>query len=273
MAAKIETLSVEDALFIHEVLVRDFAESGDPISPPGIRSIALLESAVHRQFTGTGGALKYPDPFSNAATLMYGLCNDHPFHNGNKRTALVGMLAHLDRNRLSLQDVNQKDLYDLMVATAAHGLRPSDPRKKAPAHTRPDPDQEVATIARWLEKRCRGIVVGERPITFRQLRRLLETRGFSLVHPKGNSIEVVKYERVRVGFLKKREEVREKHIMTIGYPGDNKFVSIGAIKQVRRVCNLTEADGVDSRAFYDEEAVVNAFVCRYAKILKKLARR
>ncbi len=273
MAGNVETLSVEDALFIHEVLVRDFAESGDPISPPGVRSIALLESAVHRQFTGSGGSLKYPDAFSNAATLMYGLCNDHPFHNGNKRTALVGMLAHLDRNRLSLQDVNQRDLYGLMIATAAHTLRPSDPRKKTTDRTRPDSDQEVATIARWLERRCRGIVVGERQITFRQLRRLLEGRGYTLAHPKGNSIDVLKYERVKVGFLKRREEVREKHIMSIGYPGDNKFVPIGTIKQVRRVCNLTEADGLDSRSFYDEEAVVDGFVCRYAKILKKLARR
>ena len=44
-------------LFIHEVLVRDFAFNGDPIDPPGIKSIALLESAVGRQFTGIGETL------------------------------------------------------------------------------------------------------------------------------------------------------------------------------------------------------------------------
>jgi len=42
------TLSVEDVLFIHEVLVRNFALNGDPIEPPGVKSLALLESAVGR---------------------------------------------------------------------------------------------------------------------------------------------------------------------------------------------------------------------------------
>jgi len=76
--------------------VADFAGTGDPIAPPGVRSMTLLESAVSRQHTALGGRLKYADPVSSAATLLYGICSDHPFHNGNKRTALVAMLVHLD---------------------------------------------------------------------------------------------------------------------------------------------------------------------------------
>lgn len=53
-------LSAEDVLKIHEVLVRDFASSSDPISPPGVRSMALLESAVGRQWTSLGAVLKHP---------------------------------------------------------------------------------------------------------------------------------------------------------------------------------------------------------------------
>lgn len=71
----------------------------------------LLESAVARQFVGFGGELKYPSPIYNAATLTYGITSNHPFHNGNKRAALVAMLCHLDKNSLIVKaDVTQEDL-------------------------------------------------------------------------------------------------------------------------------------------------------------------
>jgi death-on-curing protein len=115
---ELATLSVEEVLRIHEILVADFAASGDPISPPGVRSQALLESAVGRQFTGSRNALKYPRPIENAATLLFGLVNDHPFHNGNKRTGLVAMLVHLDKNRLALFDTRQDALYGMVLRVA-----------------------------------------------------------------------------------------------------------------------------------------------------------
>jgi hypothetical protein len=86
-------LTVEDVLSIHEILVADFAHAGDPISPAGPRGMALVESAVGRQMTSLGGVLKYPEPIGNVATVAFGLCCDHPFHNGNKRTALVSLLV------------------------------------------------------------------------------------------------------------------------------------------------------------------------------------
>ena len=96
---ELQTLTTADLTTIHERLVEDFASTRDPISPPGVRSIALLEPAVGRQHTGLGETLKYPRPIENAATLAYGICCHHAFHNGNKRTALVAMLVHLDRNK------------------------------------------------------------------------------------------------------------------------------------------------------------------------------
>jgi prophage maintenance system killer protein len=91
---ELRTISTEEIIQIHESLVQDFACSDNPLEPPGIRSLPLLQSAVSRQFTSIGGICKYPEALGNAATLAYGLCNDHPFHNGNKRTALVSMLVH-----------------------------------------------------------------------------------------------------------------------------------------------------------------------------------
>ena len=115
-------LSVEDVVFIHERLCADFEDSPDPIDPPGIRSMSLLESAVCRQESGFDDLLKYHEPVINAATLLYGICNDHPFHNGNKRTSLVATLAHLDRNRLVLHQTKQKELFRLMISVADHSI-------------------------------------------------------------------------------------------------------------------------------------------------------
>src|SRR5438105_4615900 len=99
--------------------------------------MALLESAVGRQWVGFGDRLKYPNPVENAATLAYGLCCDHAFHNGNKRTALVAMLVHLDRNKWSLFEVGQNALYALIIDVAEHtlGLR----RKQRMKSGRRDP--------------------------------------------------------------------------------------------------------------------------------------
>src|SRR6187402_3953254 len=97
----LQYLSTEDIESIHNYLANDFANDDDPISPAGIKSEHLLGSAVYRQHSGFEGYLKYSDAISNAATLIYGICNDHPFHNGNKRTALVSLLVHLDKNKLT----------------------------------------------------------------------------------------------------------------------------------------------------------------------------
>ena len=78
-------LSVEDVVFIHERLCADFAQTADPIDPPGIRSMDLLASAVARQESGFGDELKYHEPVLNAATLLYGICNGHPAMGTNAR--------------------------------------------------------------------------------------------------------------------------------------------------------------------------------------------
>ena len=51
----IQTLSYDDVLNIHNVLVNDFASTPDPIYPSGTRDDGgLLQSAVSRQHVGLG---------------------------------------------------------------------------------------------------------------------------------------------------------------------------------------------------------------------------
>ncbi|MBD2958424.1 type II toxin-antitoxin system death-on-curing family toxin, partial [Burkholderia pseudomallei] len=109
----IRTISSDEVLSIHELLALDMANSGDAISPAGVKNEVLLHSAVGRQTTGFGDKLKYNTVEANAATLCYGICCNHPFHNGNKRTALVAMLSHLDRNDRTFDSSVSQDNLDL----------------------------------------------------------------------------------------------------------------------------------------------------------------
>jgi death-on-curing protein len=260
------TLSYEDVLSIHEVLVKDFAASLDPISPSGVRENGdLLHSAVARQHVGLGSALKHPDVHSNAATLCYGVCCNHAFHNGNKRTALVALLCHLDKNGFTLNEaVTQDELYSFMLKIASH--------KFAPRKRRPDSsDIEVDEIARWLHRNAREIRKGERVVTFRQLRHILRPFNIELENPQGNFIDVVQYRMERKRFLGPKERVRVR-IEHIGYPGEGSEVGRDALKRIRQAANLTEKEGCDSEMFYSAEATVDSFIMRYKQTLRRLAK-
>ena len=86
-------LNEDEVRGIHFELVNDFFSSPDPIEPPGVRSEQLLASAVFRPKTALGQTLKYTTVETCAAALLHSIIQDHPFHNGNKRTALVSTLG------------------------------------------------------------------------------------------------------------------------------------------------------------------------------------
>ncbi len=272
MSNGVQTLSVAEVLRIHEVLVRDFAETGDPIGPMGLRDIGLLESAVNRQHSGFLSAQKYREPLGSAATLTYGICCDHAFVNGNKRTALVAMLVHLDKNNLCLHSVKESELYQLMLAIADHsvGVRPVS-RRLDRASTRRRSDEEVEAIREWLLGRATKVNRGERLITYRQLRRILSRFDIQLGTPHSNSVDVTRLETIETAFLRRRK-TQVRRLGTIGYHDEGAEVSLKDLKAVRRMCQLTEQDGVDSDAFYGDADVIDAFVNRYRTVLRRLAR-
>lgn len=78
----IVTLSAEQVLFIHSRLV---AETG---GTHGVRDLSMLLSALGRPLASFGGSDLYPNLFSKAAALLDSLIRNHPFVDGNKRTAI-----------------------------------------------------------------------------------------------------------------------------------------------------------------------------------------
>jgi death-on-curing protein len=265
-------LTKDEVLHIHARVCRDFAGTADPVDTPGVRDVGLLESAVARQGTGAGNYLKYDTVWSNAATLTFGICCNHAFYNGNKRTALVCMIAHLEKNRHALFGTKHDELYAMIKDVAKHSLgHRIDARAKNQALPPRDADREVDAIARWLRKRARRIERDERRITHRQLRQILGQHGFEMRDPKNNAITVDRPVERRRGLRLKRVTEYER-ICSIAYRGDTHPVALRDIRLVRKLCGLDAGHGYDSYAFYKSADAVDVWINDYRSVLARLSK-
>jgi death-on-curing protein len=271
-----ETISYDDVLKIHGALVEHFARENDPIDPPGIRSTALLESAVSRQDAGIGNVLKYSDPRENAATLMYGICMNHAFHNGNKRTALVAGLVHLEKNGYMPNGAGHDEFYDVMVRLADHKVAPEHrgKKRKKNALQRVSPDEEVEALGRWLRRHTRRVDRHEHPLTFRELRRILTRLGCSFGDPTDCDIVIARKIQFREkGLFGFGQKVREKELRSrIHYSNEGTIVGAKTVRKVRRELQLMPEDGTDSGIFYNAESTLDFILHDYRTVLRRLAR-
>ncbi|MCX5785606.1 MAG: Fic family protein [Elusimicrobia bacterium] len=268
-----QTLETQEVVRIHELLVDEFANTPNPIFPPGVKDMNMLSSAVSRQHAGFGAFDKYSTPTRNAATLTFGICCNHPFHNGNKRTALVSLLAHLEKNRLTIRGTSHKELEAMIINIATHSLiNTLHPKQQTQCRSASSQDTEVAAIDMYLKERVDTVKRGERPITYRRLEEILKKHGYGLKNQDGRHIDIIKFETHQKLFSKKIETTEHK-IGSISFQGTTATVSPHTIKQTRRFCGLREEDGHDSTSFYDDEAVIDSFINTYRKILHRLANK
>jgi death on curing protein len=94
LSKSLKHLTVEAVKAIHgEVLA---AHGG----AAGIRDETLLESAVAAPQASMMGQPLISDPREIAAAYLFYICRNHPFLDGNKRTALAACLVFLETNGL-----------------------------------------------------------------------------------------------------------------------------------------------------------------------------
>jgi death-on-curing protein len=101
-------------LAIHDEAVEMFGGTA------GIRDDGLLESAMSRP----QNRFAYEDAatlFDFAASLCHGICKNHPFLDGNKRTALLSARAFLFLNGHAFEP-NEVDEVENMVAVASGAM-------------------------------------------------------------------------------------------------------------------------------------------------------
>ena len=82
----------------------------------GIRDMALLQSALAQPEMAFGGHWLHEDLFAMASAYAFHICKNHPFLDGNKRTALDVALVFLELNGISI--LANKHLIDTMLAVA-----------------------------------------------------------------------------------------------------------------------------------------------------------
>jgi len=103
---------------VEKVHARQLSEHG---GPGGVRDQGMLESAIARprqKFAYGDGAVDLP---SLAAAYAFGLARNHPFVDGNKRTAAVLCELFLELNGYVLV-ADDADLYQVFLALAAGEL-------------------------------------------------------------------------------------------------------------------------------------------------------
>jgi len=85
-------LTIEIVREIHDEAVKNFG------GLHGIRDEALLTSAIFAPQSSFGGKSPYNDLIDIAAAYLFYLCRNHPFLDGNKRTAMAAAIVFLRLN-------------------------------------------------------------------------------------------------------------------------------------------------------------------------------
>lgn len=105
-------LSPEQVLFIHGRII-DLTGGAH-----GVLNIGLLRSAVSRPLATFEGKDLYPDIFHKTAALLESLSRNHPFVDGNKRTAITAAGVFLGFNGYDLvAGQRELEIFALSVAT------------------------------------------------------------------------------------------------------------------------------------------------------------
>ncbi len=104
-------LTVNEIIALHGKLV------GRTGGSYGLRDKGLLESAVTSADASFGGVESYPTVEEKAARLMFALCSNHAFVDGNKRIGVLAMLMTLRLNGIKTV-YTQNELIAMVLSVA-----------------------------------------------------------------------------------------------------------------------------------------------------------
>ena len=96
---------------MHDLISRE--TGGDA----GVRDFGLLESALESAYQTFDGKELYPTILQKAVRLCYGLVQNHPFYDGNKRIGTLALLVTLDLNNITFSADNP-GLTDIILSLA-----------------------------------------------------------------------------------------------------------------------------------------------------------
>ena len=130
MAKNYQYLDRETVMAIHDISLEKFGGS------PGVRDEGLLDSAIHQPQQSFGGHDLYPNLADKAAQYAYSIANNHPFVDGNKRTAAAVLGTFLRLNGCRFKP-RAKELLDIILAVA-------------------DGSCSAEQLSEWVHQHCAG---------------------------------------------------------------------------------------------------------------------
>jgi death-on-curing protein len=125
-------LSLDEVLAFHERQIERYGGS------PGVRDLGLLQSALALPAASFDGAWLHGSLEEMAAAYLFHLCQNHPFLDGNKRTAAMAMIVFLVINDLQ-PTFSVDELVDLTLSIAGGPCTKAEAAVQIAAHVRPSP--------------------------------------------------------------------------------------------------------------------------------------
>jgi death on curing protein len=120
-----------------------------------VRDMGLLEAAAGRPMTTVFGEDAYPTLQEKAAALLHSIARNHPFADGNKRTATVAAVFMLEVNGLCVTWDAEQAL--TTIVEMAEGERDVDafaawlPTKDCPSSPDQNAEADMQAIERLLQ--------------------------------------------------------------------------------------------------------------------------
>ncbi len=114
-----EFLELDAVLFLHDAALREYG------GVHGVKNEALLHSALDRPANKLAYGDPAPDLFDLAAAYAFGIAGNHPFHDGNKRTAWGCCVLFLKANETGIA-VAAPDVVGQMIRLVERGMDEAD---------------------------------------------------------------------------------------------------------------------------------------------------
>jgi death-on-curing protein len=146
-------LSLSELIYINGTLLNnDQLLSGKQ----QVRDVALLEAAAARPAASAFGQDAYPTLNEKVAALFHSIARNHPFTDGNKRTATVASIFMFKVNGQCVAWQPKKAL-PVILSVAEGGREPSSlagwfPLEPCESSVQADAEKDKALIARIIEE-------------------------------------------------------------------------------------------------------------------------
>lgn len=248
-------------------MLADYFSDEDESIVYGVKNHTILGSALGRQFTSLGDKLKYSKPIEICGTLFYGLIKNHAFHDGNKRTAFLILVYHLQKHGLQfIERKNKERIETLSVNLAANTLKENYERF---ARFKDHDDPEVSFVIDYLERNTRKTDKRYYNVTYNEFDSLLNKYDVKLENPHKNYIDVMQF-KFPNGIFKVKKKQKWCKVMTIGFPGWKKKVGLKAVKEVLKKTGLNAENGIDSKVFFKGFPSLSVMIEEYNEPLRRL---